>query len=146
MAFFQGTRILLSNFNVTSFKNIIDYRGVEPQRCISYDQHLGMYQFSNFTLPRQSGVASDCVGISICGCRHFYCNGDQLFYSKDGNYVEAKDLKIGDLLIGIKSLSDPSHRYVVTSIDNAEVDMPVCKVIIPNYKNFALECGVFARA
>jgi hypothetical protein len=146
MTLFLGTKIHLSNFNVVSFKNLIDYRGLEPQRCISYDQTKGIYQFSSFILPGRTDTTSRTFVLQINNGKDIYCSEEQAFFRIDGSSVNITEINLNDSLLGLKSLTEPKQPYIVTLIHECKILMPMCKVLIPEYKNFALACGIFAKA
>lgn len=147
MSFSLDTQVLLSDKSSKSIQELIDNSnaGRPTLSGHSYDvRHRGV-EFCSLSLPRVSGRSEYVIEITLETGEVIVCGPDQCFMSLHGKYLQARELHMGMLLMGLGSLCH-ERTYVIEKTKMRDLIMPLAKVCTVKYRNYALSCGIFVKS
>lgn len=146
MSFTKDTRILLSNYETVSYYELIKDASKNRIRTISYNRKIDNIEFSSVLFPRRLEVEPRIIQIQIDEQEIVHCSLGQVFYLKNKNLIKASDLKPGMHLLGLNELLGKHRDLQVTGVTVKQNNSRMCTSTIVQHSNYALACGVFARA
>lgn len=159
--FTGDTRVKLLDGTSPTFKELVkDYRDKEIW-VYAYDLETNSIKPARAINPRITRKAKEQAYVTLDNGEVIKSTTDHLFLTREGNYVQAKDLKQGTSLMSvyvrrrgnyeeIGRQRDEKGRFVnhkVVSVDIVELDEQeeMYDITVPKYENFALESGVFVH-
>ena len=147
--FTGDTRIKTVDGKDPTFKELVD-NGVKDVWVYAYDNKRKCVVPAKAINPRITRTTSKLVEVELESGAVIRCTPDHLFMQKNGQYLAAKDLKVGVLLmpdtVGKKGKKIAIIQTVkkITKID-CPTHVDVYDLTVPGYSNFALSAGVIVH-
>lgn len=148
---FEGsTKIALADGRNISFIELVDEWGKGKKNYCYTIKNSGVIGIEEIAHPRRTKIDSPVVNVVLDNDEEVTCTPDHLFMTRDGFYVQAKDLMPGESLMPfraklstVEAVNNYNHkvRRVEWLTDRADV----YDIEVPNTHNFALASGVFVH-